>query len=242
MSRKGKKQVGKQITKRKYRRVRYDLIVLGVVLIISGVLMYNIIIAVQPSSGPNIKEPNIKEENLVEILKRFVSESQVKNESIVLVFRVRGNIPYSAFTLGTLDYIYVHIGKEVITLNESTKTTFTSFVYTNQAPLHIIAEVLGLAFKSERIDDIFFNSQIIATWHNLTVENLGERIIDLKVLGEMKTVSQVYRYYKAIDGKTRYVEVTAWRLIEFGYIPARVDAAIDDKRFSLELINVRKVS
>ncbi|MEM0065695.1 MAG: hypothetical protein QXZ22_03560 [Sulfolobales archaeon] len=236
MSQKRKKQVGKQITKKKYRKVRYDLIFIGVILIISGVLVYNIIITAQPPSGSNTKE------DPMEVLKSFVGGDRVKNESIILVFKIRGNIPYTTFVLGTLDYVYIYISKEVTTLNESTKTTFTSYMYASQGPLYTVAEILGLAFKSERIDDVFFNSQIRATWSNLTVLDLGERTINIKVLGEVRIASQVYRYYRTIDGKTRYIEVTAQRLIDLGYIPAQVDVTIDNDRFSLELIDVRKVS
>jgi len=237
VSQRKRKQVGKQITRRKYRKIRYDLIVLGIILIVSGILVYNIIMAAQPPPGAETKK-----EDPLGVLRNFVSENRAINESIILVYKVRGNIPSSTFVLGTLDYVYIYISKEVTTSNESRRTMFTSIIYANQGPLYAVAEVLGLAFKSENIDDVFFNSQIRTTWTNLTVSSLEERVISSKALGEVKTVSQVYRYYRAIDGETKYIEVAALRLIDFGYIPVQADVTINNYRFSLELVDIRKVS
>lgn len=237
MSQAKKKYVGKQISRKKYRRVRYDLIILGLVLVVSGILVYNIVSSAQPPSGSGVKK-----ESPSEVLKAFVSESGRKNESIILVYKVRGDLPADSFTLGTLDYAYIYIGKEVTTSNESSRTTYTSFIYASQGPLYVVAEVLGLGFRSEGVTEVFFNPHIMSTWINVTTENLGERVVHSSLLGEVKTSSQLYRFYRTIEGKVRHVEVLALRLVDFGYIPVRVEASVDESRFVLELVDLKRLS
>lgn len=237
MSQRRKKHVGKQVSRKKYRRVRYDLIILGLVLVVSGILVYNIVSSAQPPSGAGVKK-----ESPSEVLKAFVNEGGSRNESIILVYKVRGDLPADSFTLGTLDHAYIYIGREITMSNESSKTTYTSFIYANQGPLYVVAEVLGLAFKSEGIGEVFFNSQIMSTWINVTTENLGERLMHSTLLGEVRVFSQLYRFYKTIEGKVRYIEVLALRLVDFGYIPLRVEVSVDDNEFFLELVDLRRLS
>lgn len=232
-----RKYAGKQISRRKYRRVRYDLIILGLILVFSGVLVYNIISSAQPPSGSGSKK-----ESPAEVLRAFVSDGGGRNGSIVLVYKVRGDLPADSFVLGTLDYAYIYIGKEVITSNESSRTVYTSFIYATQGPLYVVAELLGLGFRSENISEVFFNPYIVSTWMNATTEELGERVVRSTLLGEVKVLSHLHRFYRTIEGKVRHVEVLALRLIDFGNIPVRVEASVDDSRFVLELVDLKRLT
>lgn len=237
MSRKQRKQVGKQVTRKRYKKIRYDLVILGSILIVAGVLVYNIIITAQPPSGPETKK-----ENPLEILNLFISAERVKNESLILVYKVRGDVPAGSFVLGTMDYIYVYIGKEITLSNDTKSTVFTSFIYASQNPLYIVAEVLGLAFKSNNFSDVFFNSMMRTTWINSSLEQHSVKVEKSSLLGDVEVVPQVYRYYKVIDGKIRYIEVAALRATNIGYVPIKVEASIDNSKFDMELVDLRRVS
>ncbi len=239
MSRSSRKQVGKQITRRRYRRIRYDLLIVGVVLIIVGVLVYNIILAIQP---PNVGSST--SENPVDLLKKFISTQDLNNRSVVLLYKVRGDVPASSFTLGTLDYVYIYINKEVVLGGNTTNTTITyrSIMYSVQEPLYILAEVLGIAFRSSNFSEIFFNPSIVSTWTNLTVERYGEEKYSSKVLGDISVIPELFKYYKSINGKLMLIEVRSLRAAEFGLLPTRVTVSIDGNKLELELVNINKVS
>ncbi|MCX8184621.1 MAG: hypothetical protein RMI56_07125 [Sulfolobales archaeon] len=239
MSKKQKKYVGKQISRRKYRRrVRYDLLVLGLVMIAAGVLIYNIIIAATPPSGSS----EAVREKPVNILKQFTDVENPKNESIVLVYKVRGDFPAGSYILGTLDYLNIYIGKEVLVGNKSRETLLTSFIYTVQTPLYTIAEVLGMAFRASNISEVFFNSRIVNTWINVSTESLGREVLKTDLLGDVEVVTHVYRYYKSIEGKLMHIEVVVKRAVNFGLLPVRASVDIGGSRFTLELFELRKVS
>jgi len=231
--------VGKQVTKKKYRKVRLDLIVVGVILAIAGVLIYNIILATQPSgtSGGSAENP-------VEILKSFISTQDLNNRSIILTYKARGNVPANSFILGTLDYIYIYINKEIILGNSTTNTTITyrSIIYSVQEPLYVLADVLGLAFRSNNFTDIFFNPSIISTWTNLTVERYDKEKYTSNVLGDLLVIPQLFKYYKSINGELRFVEVRTLRAAELGLTPIKIMISIDGSKLELELTNVNKVS
>lgn len=239
LSRGSRKQVGKQITRKKYRRVRYDLVIVGAALIIAGVLVYNIILAVRP---PNVGSNTT--ENLVDLLKKLISTRDLNNRSVVLLYKVRGNVPSNSFILGTLDYVYLYVNKEVILRNNASNTTITyrSIMYSVQEPLYVLADVLGLAFRSSNFSDIFFNPSIVSTWINLTVEKYGEEKYTSNVLGDISVVSQLFKYRKPINGKLMFIEVRSLRAIEFGLLPIRVTISIDGNKLELELVNISKAS
>ena len=240
MSRSQRKQVGKQVVRKRYRRVRYDLLVLGLILVVSGLLAYSIIANVTGGARP--PEGAETGEDPLGVLRLFASAENLKNESVLLVYRVRGDVAADSYVLGTLDYVAIYVTKEVTTLNDTTRVAFASFMHAVQGPLHLIAEVLGLAFRAESIRDLFFNPTIRNTWINATVEELGERVEHLDPLGNVRVSSEVYRFYRVIEGRVRYIEVVALRYADAGHVPVKVEARVDSSRFSMELVSARRVS
>ncbi len=239
MSRRQRKQVGKQVVKKRYKRVRYDLVVLGSILVIAGLLTYGIVANVATGTQPSGSAE--AGENPLEVLRLLASAENLKNESVILVYRIRGDLPADSYTLGTLDYVTAYVAKEVTTLNGTSRIAFALFTRAIQGPLYLVTEVLGLGFRAENIADLFFNPEIRTTWINATVEDLGERVVDVGPLGSVRVSSQVYRFYKVINNRVRYIEVEALRCVDAGYIPVRVEAGVDGNRFVMELVSVRRV-
>ena len=237
MSRVGGKQVGKQVVRRRRRRIRYDLMVFGLILIAVGFLVYNVVTSVTTPIGGGAAESG----KPLDLLRRLADTSTRKNESVILVYRIRGELPTSSYTLGTLDYVYVYISKEFLLVNESEKIAYTTLLYAVQGPLNLVAEVLGLGFKSEALSDVFFNPTVRTTWANLTIEEGGVEQFTSELLGGLSVLPQTYRYLKTIEGRSLYIEVKAFRAVDLGLIPVRVEASVGSSRFSLELVEVRGV-
>ncbi|MCX8209287.1 MAG: hypothetical protein N3G79_06590 [Sulfolobales archaeon] len=238
MSKKQRKHVGKQISRRRYKRVRYDLLVLGLVMIVAGLLVYNIITAAAPRPGVG----ETTREKPADLLKRITDIEVIKNGSVVLVYKVRGDVPVGSYVLGTLDYLSIYIGKEVLVGNESRVTSYTSFLYTAQAPLYVVAEVLGMALRTSNVSEVFFNPQIVNTWINASTKYLGRETLKSELLGDIEVVTQIYTYYKSIDGKLRRIEVEVKRAVDFGLLPLKASVVIDGEKFALELTDLRKIS
>lgn len=236
MSGKRGKQVGKQVVKRRYRRVRYDLVVVGLVLVIAGILVYNIVSVVHTpgSEGAKIKEPS-------RILKGFISLKELANASIMLVYKIRGYAPAASYTLGTLDYVNIVVRKDVIARNETTSVSYRSFIYTTQGPLFILAEIFGLAFASESFRELFFNPLITSTWSNLSIERYSVENLASGLLGEVIVEPQVYRYCKIIDEMFRCFEVRAFRAVEFELLPIKIVARVNGNEVVAELVNVVEI-
>lgn len=233
MSSKRGKQVGKQVVKKRYKRVRYDLMVVGLVLVIAGILIYNI---VSVTHAPRSEEARIKDPS--KVLRKFVSSGELANATVMLIYKIRGEVPAASYTLGTLDYVNIVVRKEVAALNETVSVSYRSFIHTTQGPLLILAEVFGLAFSSESFRELFFNPLITSTWMNLSIEHYGTENFSSSLLGDVVVEPQVYRYCKVIDELFRCFEVKAFRAIEFELLPIKIVARVNGSEVSAELVNV----
>jgi len=235
-----RKQVGKQVRRRKYRRVRFDLIAIGVLLVAIGILAYYIAGALTTGSqGGSTARPDPRE-----VLREFLDTGAPRNETITLLYRVRGDVPASGYVLGTLDYLYLSIRKEFSRSNESGtySVSYIAFPYAVQPQLYLVPELLGLAFRAGNLSDVFFNPTIVSSWSNLSVESLGRSTVDNEALGRVIVDIHRYMYTRSIDGVLRNVSVLAYRASELGLIPVKAEVRINGYLFSVELISVQRVS
>ena len=237
MSRKG--QVGKQVRRRKYRRVRFDLVAIGVLLIAAGILAYYIVGTLSTGSqgGPTAKaDPR-------ETLRGLLDIETPRNETLVLIYRVRGDVPASGYVLGTLDYLYLTIRKEFSRGNESGvyRVSYSTFPFAVQPQLYLIPEVLGVTFKAESLSEIFFNPTITSLWNNLSIESLGSSTIYNRALGDVTVAIYRYKYTRTIDEVLRNISVVVYRGSEVGLIPIKAEVHIDRSSFTVELVDVQKL-
>ncbi len=237
MSRKG--QAGKQIRRRKYRRIRFDLIAIGMLLIAAGILAYYIVGTLSTGSqgGPTAKpEPR-------EALRGLLDIGTPRNETLVLVYRVRGDVPASGYVLGTLDYLYLTIRKEFSKSNESGVygVSYSAFPFAVQPQLYLIPEVLGVAFRAENLSEVFFNPTITSLWNNLSIVNLGSSTIENGVLGSVAVAIYRYTYTRTIDEVPTNISVVVYRGSEVGLIPIKAEVRVDRSSFTVELADVQKL-
>ena len=237
MSRKG--QVGKQVRRRKYRRVRFDLIAIGVLLIAAGILAYYIAGTLSTGSQGGLTA----ELDPREALRGFLDIGTLRNETLVLVYRVRGDVPASGYVLGTLDYLYLTIRKEFSRGNESEVyvVSYSAFPFAVQPQLYLVPEVLGIAFKAESLGEIFFNPTITSLWGNLTIENFGSSTTDNRAFGRVAVAIYRYTYTRTIDEVPRNISVVVCRGSEVGLIPIKAEVRVDGSSFTVELVSVQKL-
>jgi len=215
------------------------LVAVGVLLVVMGIVAYQLIGVVttggQTGSGTRASPR--------EVLQRFLELGDRKNETIVLVYKVRGDIPTSSYVLGTLDYLYLTIRKEFSRSNESDvyRVNYSALPYAVQPQLYVVAEVLGLVFRAENMSTLFLNPTVVSSWSNLSIENLGSLTVNNEALGKVSVSAYRYTYVRTIDNIPRNISVTVYRGVELSLVPVKAEVGIDRYVFTVELVNVQKV-
>ena len=217
-----------------------DLVSIGVLLIVIGVLAYYIIGTLTTGS----QEGSTAGLDPREVLRGLLDVGSPRNETVALVYKVRGDIPASGYVLGTLDYLYITVRKEFSKSNESGvyRVSYSAFPYAVQPQLYLVPEVLGLAFRAENVSSLFFNPTITSSWSNLSVESLGSSTVDNEALGGVTVVVHRYTYVRTIDGVPRNISVVVYREPELGLVPIKAEVRVDRCSFSVELTNVQRAS
>jgi len=179
-----------------------------------------------------------------EVLQRFLELGDRRNETIVLVYKVRGDIPTSGYVLGTLDYLYLTVRKEFSGGNESDvyRVSYSALPYAVQPQLYVVVEVLGIAFRAENLSTLFLNPTVVSSWSNLSIENLGSLTVDNEALGRVSVSAYRYTYVRTIDNVPRNISVTVYRGVELGLVPVKAEVSIDRCVFTIELVNVQRLS
>lgn len=179
-----------------------------------------------------------------EVLQRFLELGDRRNETIVLVYKVRGDIPTSGYVLGTLDYLYLTVRKEFSAGNESDvyRVSYSALPYAVQPQLYVVVEALGIAFRAENLSTLFLNPTVVSSWSNLSIENLGSLTVDNEALGRVSVSAYRYTYVRTIDNVPRNISVTVYRGVELGLVPVKAEVSIDRCVFTIELVNVQRMS
>jgi hypothetical protein len=179
-----------------------------------------------------------------EVLQRFLELGDRRNETIVLVYKVRGDIPTSGYVLGTLDYLYLTVRKEFSAGNESNvyRVSYSALPYAVQPQLYVVVEVLGIAFRAENLSTLFLNPTVVSSWSNLSIESLGSLTVDNEALGRVSVSAYRYTYVRTVDNVPRNISVTVYRGVELGLVPVKAEVSIDRCVFTIELVNVQRMS
>jgi hypothetical protein len=71
---------------------------------------------------------------------------------------------------------------------------------------------------------------------------LGSLTVDNEALGRVSVSAYRYTYVRTVDNVPRNISVTVYRGVELGLVPVKAEVSIDRCVFTIELVNVRRMS
>ena len=253
MSKKGKKEVGKVVKRRRryFRismpKIRWDIVIIVIIvgLIISATLYMTI--------GGHKETPH---KLTIDDLRNYLNELASGNESIALdlIYEVRGDLPTLSKVLGIKDYLQVdiryyeyevtvappkgNVSNTTISTNTSKKliSGYLTFYY-GLDYASILRELLGMNPSIGNLSQVLINIVYINRSINGSVKILetNHDYIELRDLGKVKALKKVIEFTRVINGTEFHVIVTEWVDNKYG-VPLKVILRINGYELKMDLI------
>ncbi len=255
MAKKKRKEVGKVVVKKRRRvsvsfrfprRIRWDIVLVVVIVALVGVtLFYAYFTPVHHSS----KVPQD-----IQTLRKYLKELAQGNESVTLIltYEVRGDIPINKEVLGVKDYLtlrlrYTEIEVPIFKLTgnktQSTNKTikfkgFAVFRYgLNYLPQ--LPKLLGISEAPKNLSEVLVSKESLI-YDNVSFKSkvIGEDVISLRDLGKVRTIKEVLECSRRFDNSTLNYLIVVWRDHDYG-LPLKVSLVIRDYKLNLTLVGFR---